>query len=193
MDFPLERAMKLVRRDRPDVPIVAVMEQVPASAAVVAATLDARSRMDLEYAGGSDLDWDGQTAMTRGGERVFLDAGGEAVMETNVALKLGEATLIPGWRPQAPPQAIEPMLTISAEHVRPATFDALRGGRDSGAAPHRLIVHDYGAILFVGEAAPCLADLAAVLAFARTLRCVWVNLDVDAAAIVDLPVYEALS
>jgi hypothetical protein len=53
-----------------------------------------------------------------------------------------------------------------------------------------VIPHEYGAILYVGEPAPCAGDLAPLLDFARVHGCVWVNLDRDAAYIDGLPTYD---
>lgn len=84
--------------------------------------------------------------------------------------------------------AIEPMLVVSTAHVRPVTLDALtRGAR--GVAPHRVIAHAYGAIVHVGEPAPCAPDLAPILDQARAQGCDWVNLDHDASAYPGLALY----
>ncbi len=52
-------------------------------------------------------------------------------------------------------EAIEPMLVISTAHVRPATMEGLAAGERGGPAPHRVIPHAYGAIVYVGEPPGC--------------------------------------
>ena len=186
---------RLVRRDRPGVAIVATIDRIPAAAFIRAASLDAAGRLALEFEGGSMVDWNGQTTVTRAGCRLFLDAEGEEVAETGVLLQQDGEPIEPRWRPVAArvQAAIEPMFTLSTAHLEQATLAALCGGASRGVAPHRAIVHDYGVILYVGDPAPCAPDVADVLKLARAHDCVWVNFDVDAAELVDLPTYPSAS
>lgn len=182
---------RLVRRDRPDVAVVATLDRIPAVAFIDDARLDAAGRISLEYAGGSKVDWDGQTTACCGAERIFLDEAGAEVLESAVVLKRGGRVVSPRWRPAVSPVAgsIEPMMVISTAHITPATLAALRSESGEGA-PHRVIPHAYGVILYVGEAAPCAEDLAAPLALARRNGCVWLNLDCDAAELEGLAVHD---
>lgn len=181
----------LVRKDDPEIAITGTLEQVPALAVVLSAGLDEDGRIDVEYAGRSEMDWDGQATVCRGGERIFIDETGEQVAETDVALRRDGTIVNPCWRPPAPPigPSIEPMMVLSTAHVSPATLEGLQSEAGEGA-PHRVIPHAYGAILYVGEDAPCAADLAAPLAYARRHGCIWLNFDRDAAELEGLAVHD---
>lgn len=72
---------------------------------------------------------------------------------------------------------------------RPTSHSSTTVGA-GGVAPHRLIVHEFGVILYVGEPAPCSADLVAPLALARAYGCVWLNLDGGAAELAGLATYD---
>lgn len=120
------------------------------------------------------VDWDGQTTVNRAGCRLFLDADGEEVAETGVVLQQNGELIEPRWRPAAArlQAAIEPMLTLSTAHISAAALATLQVGAPRGVAPHRVIVHDYGVILYVGEPAACAPDVAEVLKLARSHHCV---------------------
>jgi hypothetical protein len=186
----MENLADLVRKDDPKIAITGTLDQVPAVAVVEGAGLDADGRIEVEFAGGSNVDWDSQTTVCRGGERIFIDENGEEVPETEVVLRSDGAVVHPPWRPPAPSAgpSIEPMMVISTAHAGPATLDALQSEAGEGA-PHRVIPHAYGAILYVGEEAPCAADLAPALALARRLGCVWLNLDCDGPEVAELPLH----
>jgi hypothetical protein len=187
----MESLADLVRKDDPNIAITGTLDQVPAVAVARGAGLDADGRIEVEFDGGSDVDWDGQTTVSRGGERIFIDENGEEVPETEIVLWRDGTIVCPPWRPPAPSggPSIEPMMVVSTAHVSPATLDALQSDAGEGA-PHRVIPHAYGAILYVGEEAPCAADLAPALAFARRLGCVWLNLDSDGPEVADLPLHD---
>jgi hypothetical protein len=187
----MENLADLVRKDDPKISITGTLDQIPAVALVEGASLDADGRIDVEFAGGSHVDWDGQTTVCLGGERIFIDENGEEVAETEVVLRRGGIIIHPAWRPPAPPlgPSIEPMMVLSTVHVSPATLEGLQSEAGEGA-PHRVIPHAYGVILYVGEEAPCAADLAPALALARRLGCVWLNLDCDGSEVAELPVHD---
>lgn len=179
----------LVRKDNPKIVVVGTLECVPGVALVSGASLDEAQRLKLEYGGETCVDWDGQRPVLREGQRIFVDERGAQISEVDVAL-LDDGRLVPAqWRPApSAAHAIEPMLVISTAHVRPATMLALQIGA-GGVAPHRVIVHEYGVVLYVGEPAPCSVDLAAPLALARAHGCVWLNLDSGAAELDGLATY----
>ena len=184
----MESLAILVRRDNPNIAISGTLDQVPAVAVVDGASLDADGRIDVDFAGGSNVDWDGQATVTRAGERIFIDENGEEVPETDIVLRRDGTVICLPWRPPAPPlePSIEPMMVISTAHVSPATLEGLQSDAGEGA-PHRVIPHAYGALLYVGEEAPCAADLTAPLDFARRSGCVWLNLDCDGPEVPELP------
>jgi hypothetical protein len=186
----MENLADLVRKDDPKIAITGTLDQIPAVAVVEGASLDADGRIEVEFAGGSHVDWDGQTTVDRGGERIFIDENGEEVPETQVVLLGNGIVVCPPWRPPAPSAgpSIEPMMVVSTAHVSPATLDGLQSEAGEGA-PHRVIPHAYGAILYVGEEAPCASDLAPALDLARRLGCVWLNLDCDGPEVAELAVH----
>lgn len=181
-------ASKLVRKNDPAVEIIGTLEQVPGTAMVVGAEIDAEGRLQLDY-DGTRMHWNGQVTQTDAGERIFIDENDDEVLESDVVLMVDDQLVEASWRSPilGARDAIEPMLVLSTAHVRPSTMEALSRGEP--VAPHRVIAHDYGALLYVGEDAPCASDLAEVLAFARKCRCVWINLDRDAPPISGLATY----
>lgn len=180
----------LVRRDDPTIAVVGTLECLHGVALVSGATLGEAQRLELEYPGGTRVDWDGQRPVLRDGQRVFVDEHGEEIAEANVAVLDHGRLLQAPWRPSpSAAHAIEPMLVLSIAHVRPATMLALQVGA-GGVAPHRVIVHEYGVVLYVGEPAPCSADLSAPLAVARAHGCVWLNLDGGATELAGLATYD---
>jgi len=180
----------LVRKDDLTIAVVGTLECVHGVALVSGASLDESQRLELEYGGGARMDWDGQRPVLRAGQRIFVDQHGEEIAEADVAL-LDDGRLVQAqWRPApSAAHAIEPMLVLSTAHVRPATMLALQVGA-GGVAPRRVIVHEFGVILYVGEPAPCSADLGAPLALARAHGCVWLNLDGGAAELDGLATYD---
>lgn len=180
----------LVRKDNPKIAVVGTLECVPGVALVSGAILDEAQRLELEYGGETRVDWDGQRPVLREGQRIFVDERGAQISEADVAL-LDDGRLVQAqWRPApSAAHAIEPMLVLSTAHVRPATMLALQVGA-GGVAPYRVIVHEFGVILYVGETAPCSADLGAPLALARAHGCVWLNLDGGAAELDRLATYD---
>ncbi|WP_293679259.1 hypothetical protein [uncultured Phenylobacterium sp.] len=181
----------LVRKDNPDIAVVGTFDSIPGVALVMGATLGDGDRLELAFANETRVLWDGQHTLLKRGQRIFIDENGEQLPETEVAL-LDQGRLVcpgPGPSAAAVAPAIEPMLVISTAHVRPVTLQVLRGDV-VGVAPHRVIPHEYGAILYVGEPAPCSPDLEAPLALARSQGCAWLNLDSDAAELDGLAVYD---
>lgn len=180
----------LVRRDNPTIAVVGTLECVHGVALVSGASLGEAQRLELEYGGDTRVDWDGRRPVLREGQRVFVDQHGEQISEANVALMEDGRLVQAQWRPApSAAHAIEAMLVISTAHVRPVTMLALQVGA-GGVAPHRVIVHKYGVILYVGEPAPCSADLVSPLALARAHGCVWLNLDGGAAELDGLATYD---
>lgn len=182
--------LRLVRRDAPEREIVATLDQLTGLALLAGGALGAAGRLALEFAGETKVDWNSQQTVVRGGERLFVDQSGDVVGEASVALDGPTGAVGVLWRPPSDPvaDAIEAMLVISTAHVSPGTLAALSAGAP-GVAPHRVIPHEYGVVLFVGEPTDCAPDLAAPLQLARDRGCAWLNLDADAAELAGLPSY----
>jgi len=86
--------------------------------------------------------------------------------------------------------SIEPMLVLSTAHLPPAVM-ALVSAQDRNIT--RTIPHDYGAIVYAHDENlnPDLpAEVAVVLAYARSRGCDWVNFDRDADTVGDLPTWD---
>ena len=78
--------MKLVRKDNHDVTIVSTLERLYGACAFSAATRQADGTLDLDYDGYTEIYWDSQHTVHRGGQRVFIDAEGEELLESEVEL-----------------------------------------------------------------------------------------------------------
>lgn len=181
---------RLVRKDNPTIAVIGALEWIPGVALVVGARVDGAQRLELEFGGETRVDWDGQQPVLRAGQRILIDERGAQLSETEVALFDDGGLVTADWRPAASiSQAIEPMLVISTAHVHPATMLALQGDV-AGVAPHRVIRHEYGVMLYVGEPAPCSVDLMAPLDLARVQGCAWLNLDSGAAELNGLATYD---
>jgi hypothetical protein len=181
---------RLVRKDIPDIEIVATLEQIPGQAHISGASLGADGRIEVEFAGGTSVDWDGQRTCEDAHGRRFVDETGAVVGEDRVALQAGAKVIVPSWSPTRDPvrDAMEPMLVASTSHLTASTLAGLASSPEA-TAPHRVIAHDYGFLLYVGQPAECVADLAASLALARAYGAVWLNFDRDAAELPGLPTY----
>lgn len=78
----------LVRKDRPKVRIVGTLEHVTGVAGIVGARRDLNGTLefDLDYDGNTDINWDSQETVRRKSRRVFVDANGDEVLESNITL-----------------------------------------------------------------------------------------------------------
>lgn len=81
---------RLVRKDNPDIAIVGTLERLTGVARVGSAAR-VGDRLELHYAGGTDVDWDNQVTVYNAAGRVF------------VGLPQGVTTsqLLPSFRPTA--------------------------------------------------------------------------------------------
>lgn len=77
---------RLVRKDNPDIAIVGTLERLTGIARVRSAAR-VGGRLELHYAGGTDVDWDTQVTVYDGIGRVFVDENGERVSADNVLLE----------------------------------------------------------------------------------------------------------
>ncbi len=85
----------LVRRDQPDIEIVATLDMIPAHARLDGAELQPDGRLEVNYVGQSDVQWDDQaTVRTHSGARQFIDARGGIVPETDIALRLPDGEIL---------------------------------------------------------------------------------------------------
>lgn len=77
---------RLVRKDNPDIAIVGTLERLTGVARVGSAAR-VGDRLDLHYAGGTDVDWDNQVTVYDAAGRVFVDENGDRVSADNVLLE----------------------------------------------------------------------------------------------------------
>jgi hypothetical protein len=77
---------RLARKDNPDIAIVGTLERLTGVARVESAAR-VGDRLELHYAGGTDVDWDTQVTVYDAAGRVFVDENGERLSEDNVLLK----------------------------------------------------------------------------------------------------------
>lgn len=77
---------RLVRKDKPDIAIVGTLERLTGVARVESAAR-VGDRLELHYAGGTDVDWHNQATVHDAARRVFIDENGERVSADNVLLE----------------------------------------------------------------------------------------------------------
>ena len=85
----------LVRRDEPDIEVVATLDTIPAHARIAGAELQPDGRLQLHYVGETLVQWNDQaTVRTRNGGREFVDIRGDIVPETDIALRLADGEIL---------------------------------------------------------------------------------------------------
>lgn len=75
---------RLVRKDDHDVAIVATKEVVWGVCYFDSFEVDGAGKVEPEYSGGTEVDWDSQQTVTREGKRVFIDENDEELLEDQV-------------------------------------------------------------------------------------------------------------
>jgi hypothetical protein len=92
--LPSPACGQLVRRDNNEVAITGQLESVYCSGQISEVTVSADGEISCDYAGGSEIFWNGQKPVLQDGRFVFIDENGDEVPEINVVLRLADGTIV---------------------------------------------------------------------------------------------------